>query len=287
MSRQVAACAVISALLVGSCAPADHANQLPAGLTPLYSPSNGTLAEVTRVPDGDSLVVLLNGVEEKVRLIGINAPEQDECLGPESGEALRDLLDGTTVLLEADQESTDKYGRLLRYVWIDDVLANRLQVVTGLAIAREFPPNTDRQQLLDEAEDLASGHMLGIWNPAACGGEATPVVEIAFIEANPAGRDEDNLNDEYVVIANPTDTAIDLTGWILRDSSTSNRYEFPNGATLEANAELTVRTGCGEDSVQELFWCAGSPVWNNGGDKAFLLSSSGAMAATLEYKGQR
>ena len=287
MNRRVATCAVLSALIVGACAPVDNRNQLPDGLPPLYAPSNGTPAEVIRVPDGDSLVVSLNGVEEKVRLIGINAPEQDECLGPESGEALRDLLDGATVLLEADEESTDQYGRLLRYVWIGDVLANRRQVAAGLAIARGFPPNTQLQHLLDEAEDLASNQTLGIWDPTACGGEATPTIEIVFVEANPAGRDEDNLNDEYIVLANPNDIAVDLTGWILRDSSTSHRYEFPNGTTLEANAELTVRTGCGEDSAQELFWCAGGPVWDNAGDEAFLLSPSGAIAATLEYKEQR
>jgi micrococcal nuclease len=287
MSRRVAAGAVLSALIVGACAPVDDTSRLPNGLPPLYAPSNGALAEVIRVPDGDSLVVLLNGVEERVRLIGINAPEQDECLGPESGEALRDLLDGTTVVLEADEESTDQYGRLLRYVWIGDVLANRRQAATGLAIARGFLPNTHLQHLLDEAEDLASNQKLGIWNPTACGGEAAPAVDIALVEANPAGRDEDNLNDEYIVLVNPNDIAIDLTGWILRDSSTSHRYEFPNGTTLEANAELTVRTGCGEDSAQELFWCAGGPVWDNGGDEAFLLSPSGAIAATLEYKEQR
>ncbi len=285
MSKRPAVWGVVVALLLGACVPVDEKPEALDELPPIFAPSDGSLAEVVRVPDGDSLVVLLNGAEEKVRLIGINAPEHDECLGPESGEALRDLLDGAKVLLVADEESTDQYGRLLRYVWIGDVLANRHQAAAGLAIARGFPPNTTSQHLLDEAESFARDRSIGIWDPAACGGEPAPSIEILFVEANPSGRDEDNLNGEYIVLRNPNDLDVDLSGWILRDSSTSHRYEFPAGTMLEY--ELTIYTGCGDDTTRELFWCADGPVWDNGGDEAFLLTPSGGIAATLEYSEQR
>ena len=68
-------------------------------VTPVVTTSStpGTPASVIDVQDGDSLVVAMNGIEERVRLIGVNAPEHDECFGPESASGLRELVDNKEV----------------------------------------------------------------------------------------------------------------------------------------------------------------------------------------------
>ena len=292
MSRKSALIAgVYLAVLASACVIEEPASSLsPAATTTATSvpvPAGAVEALVIRVPDGDSLVVEVNGVEERLRIIGINAPESDECLGPESRDALQALVSDRVVWIAADEELTDQYDRLLRYVWVDDIFVNQEQVEHGLAIARGFPPNEMLQTTLDDAEDRAIAGELGIWNPTACGGTAAPDVEISFVVANPAGRDDENLNEEYVVLANPTAQDIDLSNWILRDSSTVHRFTFPEGSMLLANDGLVVRSGCGDNRDKEFFWCSEGPIWDNGGDEAFLLTPTGAIAATLEYDEQR
>ncbi len=292
MSRNsVLIAGVYLAVLASSCVMEEPESSLtPPATTPAASvpvPVGAVEALVIRVPDGDSLVIEVNGAEERLRIIGINAPESDECLGPESRDALRALVSERVVWIAADEEPLDQYDRLLRYVWVDDIFVNRHQVEQGMAISRGFPPNVMLQDSLDDAEDRAVAGELGIWNPTACGGTAAPEVEISFVVANPAGRDEENLNGEYVVLANPTAQDIDLSNWVLRDSSTAHRFTFPEGSTLLANDGLVVRSGCGENRDQELFWCSEGPIWDNGGDEAFLLTPTGAIAATLEYDEQR
>jgi competence protein ComEC len=81
-----------------------------------------------------------------------------------------------------------------------------------------------------------------------------------------------------VRITNQGASAIDLTAWVLKDTSASHRYPFPRGFVLGAGASVTVRTGCGQDSATDLHWCnEGSAVWNNSGDTAFLLDPAGAI----------
>jgi hypothetical protein len=70
--------------------------------------------------------------------------------------------------------------------------------------------------------------------------------------------------------------AVDLTGWGVRDESSSHRFSFPTGFTLDAGARVRIRSGCGTDAADELFWCtSGSAIWNNDGDTAFLVDPSG------------
>lgn len=84
-------------------------------------------ATVKRVIDGDTLLVAVSGEEQRVRLIGIDTPESvhpDESKntqeGKDASEHTKSLLPaGTAVWLEADAEDQDKYGRSLRYVWLE------------------------------------------------------------------------------------------------------------------------------------------------------------------------
>ncbi len=249
---------------------------------PVATSPSGETALVLRVEDGDSIVVELAGAEEKVRLIGINTPERGECLGDTARAALVELVEGREVVLEVDVETTDQFGRMLRYVWSDGHLVNAQMAGRGLAIARAFEPNTGRQQTLEDAEAVARQEMAGLWDPGACGSSSDARLEIIELSENPPGRDEDDLNGEFLVIRNVGDD-VDLSDHMLRDGSSVNRYQFPDGFVLEAGSTVTIHVGCGQDDDAALYWCASGPVWDNRGDQAFVVAPGGGFIATFEY----
>jgi micrococcal nuclease len=74
-----------------------------------------------------------------------------------------------------------------------------------------------------------------------------------------------------------------MQGWVLKDESSRHRFFFPDGFILEPQTTVRVRTGCGRDTDQPLYWCNGSAVWNNAGDTAFLLDPSGNITSFYEY----
>ena len=273
-------------------APAGSAdNQAPTTLA--ASPVTATSAvageeegrtQVVRVIDGDTIAVLWNGEETRVRLIGINTPESGECLAQEAGRRLEELLDGE-VRLETDEEETDRFGRMLAYIWAGDVLVNERLAAEGLALARAYPPNISHQAVLDAAEADARREGAGMWAPDACGPPAGAELEITEIRWNPPGPDGDNLNGEYLVVRNVSAGPARLDGFTLRDSSSSNRFRFPDGWTLPGGAEVVIHSGSGRNDQDSLFWESDLPIWNNGGDEAFLLDPSGNIIAYRSYTG--
>jgi micrococcal nuclease len=120
-------------------------------------------ARVTRVIDGDTITIA-GGY--KVRYIGIDTPEvypRVEAFGIEAWQANRELVEGKEVRLERDVTETDRYGRLLRYVYIDDILVNAELVRLGLARSKAYPPDTEYQDLLEEMEAEAREAGRGMW----------------------------------------------------------------------------------------------------------------------------
>ena len=130
-----------------------------AGCVPFASTSAD---QVTRVIDGDTVVL---GSGERVRYIGVDTPEMDplEPFGKQAMEANRQLVEGKTVRLEKDVSETDRYSRLLRYVWVDNTMVNLELVRRGLAEAKSYPPDTRYQALLDAAEAEAKLLGRGMW----------------------------------------------------------------------------------------------------------------------------
>ena len=105
---------------------------------------------------------------------------------------------------------------------------------------------------------------------------------VADVNADAAGDDRDNLNDEYIVFKNIGDTDLDLSGWTVADAA-DHTYTFPDGTTLAAGATLTLHTGSGEDTTTDYYWGAGAPIWNNGGDTIIVTSADGERVLTEEY----
>ncbi len=235
--------------------------------------------EIVRVLDGDSVLVIIDGIETDVRLQGINAPERDECLGDESRRRLEQLLHGGPVQIAGTE--FDQFDRLLGIVTAGGVATNVTLVAEGLAIplAAESPID----QLVLAAEERARALATGIWDPLSCGSGPIPDVAIISVDPNPPGRDEDALDDERVVIRNRSDSPVDLTGWTLRDESTVNRFAFPNGTVLESGSDLEIVVGC-EPAAGRVTWCNDRPVWNNGGDTALLVDDDGRFVDLYRYR---
>ena len=121
------------------------------------------IARVIEVVDGDTIVIE-GGY--RVRYIGIDAPEtypEAEAFGMAAWEANRRLVEGKEVRLERDVSETDKYGRLLRYVYVDDMLVNAELVRQGLAEAKAYPPDTKYQDHLEQIEAEAREAGRGMW----------------------------------------------------------------------------------------------------------------------------
>jgi len=122
-----------------------------------------TIARVIEVIDGDTIVIE-GGY--RVRYIGIDTPEihpEVEAFGLEAWQANRELVDGKVVHLERDVSQVDKYGRLLRYVYVDDILVNAELVRQGLAYVKAYPPDTKHQDYLEELEQEARQAGRGMW----------------------------------------------------------------------------------------------------------------------------
>lgn len=126
-------------------------------------------ARVLRVIDGDTIEVALDRRNRRVRYVGINTPDRDEPCSDAATAANRRLVGGQTVTLVRDVEDTDRYGRLLRYVYVDDIFVNEALVREGFAENFVWEPNTrfaDRFRAL-EAEARAAGrgcHPTGVFD---------------------------------------------------------------------------------------------------------------------------
>lgn len=258
------------------------------GWSESWTCTEGTLARVVSVTDGDTLTVEINGVNERVRLIGINAPEAGECFAAEATAELRSLTVDTTVRLVIDQSNRDDFGRLLRYVFVDagargTIFVNEVLVTGGFAIANRYAPDTARADELDVAQEVAQAAERGLWSPGACGPPALVDLVISEVNADAPGDDNENKNGEWVTIRSRSGAA-DLSGFVLKDESASHRFTFPDGFVLGQGASVRVFTGCGSNSETNLYWCnPGSAVWNNSGDTAFLLDTNGNLVTQYSY----
>lgn len=123
-------------------------------------------AQVTDVIDGDTIEIEGG---QLIRYIGIDTPETvhpdkpTECYGPEASRKNHELVSGKTVRLERDIENRDQYGRLLRYVYVDDLMINMELVKLGYAKAVLFPPNTRYTATFLQLEKEAEASRAGLW----------------------------------------------------------------------------------------------------------------------------
>jgi micrococcal nuclease len=159
--------------------PTDRAGAAsPTSIDPVTGPN----AVMVRVVDGDTIVVDIEGREERVRLIGIDTPESvaeerpDQCYGVEASDEVKRLLPpGTELILERDVEPRDQYERLLAYVYRveDQLFINETLVRDGFAGILSYPPNDTYAERFRSLETTARQEGTGLWG--ACGGPDEPL----------------------------------------------------------------------------------------------------------------
>jgi hypothetical protein len=95
-----------------------------------------------------------------------------------------------------------------------------------------------------------------------------------------------NLDTEYIVIKNKSTHSVQLKGWkIISAPNTDHQYYVFPSAKIGPGHSLTLYTGTGSNTATSRYWGAGSPVWNNDGDKAVLKNASGVIVDTCQYAG--
>lgn len=133
----------------------------------------GEDALVVKVVDGDTIDVLISGQPKPVavRYIGVDSPEDKkpnsplECGATEATQANLALVAGKTVRLERDTSNVDRYGRLLRYVWLPDGrMVNEELARVGMAFAKRYKPDTRRAVQFEQAMEQAKTSKAGLWS---------------------------------------------------------------------------------------------------------------------------
>ena len=132
-----------------------------------------TWYKVSKITDGDTFYVTTSSSEKyKIRLIGIDAPEtrnlgvkvRKEYFGTEAKIFVTQLLRNKKVKLTFDVQKTDRYGRVLAYVYLENGnFLNQYLVEKGYAVVSTFPPNVKYVEVFTKAEKLARNKKLGLW----------------------------------------------------------------------------------------------------------------------------
>ncbi|OKH63613.1 nuclease [Mycobacterium sp. SWH-M5] len=173
--------AALAVMIMAGCQLPSVAGQPPTDYPP--QPPADTLTgpvPVTRVVDGDTIRVKTDQGNTTVRLIGLDTPElldprsPVECFAQEASDYTKGRLTGQMVFLEDDpsQDSADRYGRRLAYVWtLDGRLVNLDLIAEGYAHEYTYSTPYRHQHAFKTAETRAVEKQRGLWNPKTCAGQ--------------------------------------------------------------------------------------------------------------------
>lgn len=158
-------------LIFGKNNPLPKASVIPTNVpTPTIFIGDKQTVKVNRVIDGDTIEI--EG-KIKVRYIGVNTPEiyrdttgkktGEQCFADESYLENKKLVEGKTVMLVKDVSDKDKYGRFLRYVYVDDLFVNDYLITNGFAKIMIIKPDIKYSLEFKQKEKVAKENNLGIW----------------------------------------------------------------------------------------------------------------------------
>lgn len=221
--------------------------------------------EVLRVVDGDTIVTS----EGNVRLLGINSPEKGEYLYGESKNFLESLILNESVYLEFGKDKTDKYGRILAYVFLNGKNVNMESVKEGYS-NYYFP----------SGKDSYYGRFLNAWD--SCIKSKKNLCEISESKCSEciALKNFDYFNQK-AIFYNFCDFSCDLENWIISDEG-RKRFVFEN-FVLEPFSEVLVEVGEEENSENILYWKGEDYVWTSSGDTLFLRDNVGKLVLWETY----
>jgi micrococcal nuclease len=247
------------------------------------------IAKIIRVVDGDTIVASIGGVETTVRLIGIDTPEtvhptkEIENFGIEASNLAKNILEGKDIIISYDWNPLDRYGRTLAYIWIEVdfygfreyVMYNLLGVLNGYGRAYlAFPFEDYLMELFAVAQDIPRELSLGLWSlPEEEEEEAIYFdgpVQIAYILAD--------SRDEYVMVYNIGDKAVNLNGWQILAVTNGQKYTFED---LILEPGMAVHVHSGPDASVNVW--KKSYIWRNRNGEGRLFDSSGNLVSIYSY----
>jgi endonuclease YncB( thermonuclease family) len=236
---------------------------------------------VQKVYDGDT-VLLEDG--RKIRYLGINTPEWQEPFYLKAKKHNEALVLGKKVRLEFDVENTDKYGRLLAYVYVGDQMANAKLVEEGLADPFFIPPNSKHHAVLLGFQAEARKRKAGLWSKRG----SMSVLKITTV--SPARTAEGEQADAYLRILNIGAGKVNLSGYTL-SSERETAFKFP-AFELQPGYSVLVVIGNGRDGLNSrgqliVYWKDQSAKWDESEDTAYLNAPDGTLIDSYHYKGRR
>jgi micrococcal nuclease len=238
------------------------------------------LCRVSRIIDGDTIVVafddppFLTAAEERVRLLGVNAPELGNSkesmeLGAFEARAfLKERLTEGTVYLALDYLLRDGFGRLLAYLFLPDGACVNGELLAAGRARLYDNPNIHFFDEFRSAEETAKEARAGLWSEEP---------DKLFIETV-----WNEGSSEYVVVANASEGPIDLEGWQLHDSQ-KNIINLP-ALILEPGDSVVLYSG--KDGVHDpprAYYPRTNNIWGNDGDTAFLQNGEGVLVDRYAY----
>lgn len=307
-------------LLLAGCTglPVDSVPTTTSPATTTDGPTGTTESTVTvtvvEVVDGDTIDIRYgNGTKDTVRLLGVDTPEVYGETSPKEFEGVPDTETGEACLRDAGEDASayakqklqgaevslvfdplpdrrGPFGRLLAYVRIEGENFNYRLVAEGYA--RVYDSAFSESDRFYDAEFRAQADGTGVWRCAedtdftttSESGDTTDStgLDVVEIHADAEGNDNENLNDEYIVLANGGNETIDLGGWTVADDG-GHSYTIPADVTLKPDANITLYTGTGSDTNSSLYWGANSAIWNNAGDTIYVYDESGSLRLERSY----
>lgn len=248
--------------------------QAPVLPTATTAPTaQGETAVVTAVIDGDTIEVSMGGSSWRVRYIGMDTPEVGQACGSEATQANAALVSGQTVRMVKDKSDTDRYGRLLRYVYVGDTFVNGSLVSGGWAVPKDYPPDTAMSATLHSLVSQGAGRgcaLIAAPLPTTPPQPTAPLVAVSG-DLQIIGVDK---RAEVVTIRNNGAAEVSLDGWTLRSEKGSQDCAL--GGVLGPGQTLQI-WAMSEDAGRGGFNCGfGINIWNNSDpDPAVLINPSG------------
>lgn len=204
--------------------------------TPKTAGIQTELAKVTKVIDGDTIET--EG-SSKVRYIGIDTPETVHpnepvgCYGKEASDKNKELVLGKEVRLEKDFSETDKYDRLLRYVWVGDLMVNEYLVREGYAQSSTYPPDVKYQDRFIEAQRKAREEGKGLWSSYCDTWNKTPTPTVKGTTTD--GQTTTPTPTQYIAPSTPTPTSPPSGGYTCNCSKTCSQMSSCEEAYYQLN----------------------------------------------------
>jgi endonuclease YncB( thermonuclease family) len=248
---------------------------------------------VIKVLDGDTFDIKEgSGHVQRVRVIGIQAPEVQWCGGSAATAALKRILPKGTLVRLASRKAAS--GNAPKGVWrvkrtvfkqVNGKWSDIAPQLVSAGLVFPFPfigETTHNAQYLALAENAARAR-IGLYDPNRCGASDQPRERLKLeVVTGAPGRDY-GPNSEFVLVFNGSDHDVSLAGWMVQDTSPLNAYFFPAGAVVRANDYVVVFSGNGTRGVapggrrdSRVFYSRIGHMWNdNVTEIAFLFDNAG------------